>query len=166
MLPSERHTIADRLMVSLAEEAPEYGPNVLGPVIASRIKTLIAAADALVQSTSHPILLAEIVPGVDVIGVRDYTKPAREDVDGVSLESIWEQGGAGLEWAAALGRVAVQYLSAQALGATGPGAISHAGGDGIYYFAFKAEYRSIALRQIGLTEHEVQLVDSGAYAGV
>ncbi|MBN3729520.1 hypothetical protein G3N98_01045 [Burkholderia sp. Tr-20390] len=165
MQPSERHSIAARLVASLAEAAPEYGPNVLGPVIASRIAMLIEAADALVLSTSHPILLAEILPGVDVIGVRDYTKEARTDVESVSLESIWEQGDAGVEWLAELGGVAERYLSAQASGATGPGAISHSSADGIYYFAFKADYRSIALHQIGLTEKDVQLVDSGVSVG-
>ncbi|ABO60297.1 hypothetical protein LA345_37360 (plasmid) [Burkholderia vietnamiensis] len=165
MQPSERHAIADQLVASLAEASPEYGPNVLGSLIASRIVTLIAAADALVQSTSHPILLAEIIPGVDVIGVRDYTRPPREDADAVSLESIWEQGDSGFEWMAALGNVAVRYLTSRAAGATGPGAISHSGADGIYYFAFKAEYRGIALAQIGLTQDEVRIVDTGAPVG-
>ncbi|MBR8426152.1 hypothetical protein [Burkholderia cenocepacia] len=165
MLPSERQAIADQLVASLAEASPEYGPNVLGPLIASRIMMLIAAADALVQSTSHPILLAEIIPGVDVIGVRDYTQTPREHGEGVSLESIWEQGDSGFEWMASLGDVAVQYLTSRAAGATGPGAISHSGADGIYYFAFKAEYRAIALGQIGLTQEEVRIVDAGAPVG-
>jgi len=162
----ERHTIADAIVTHLGKTAPEYGPSALGTVIASRIIAAITGVDALVLATQQPVLLAEALPGVDVIGVRDYRQPARTAYgSGSPLDGIWEEADIGNDWVPVLGAVVVDYLKEQARGVKGSGALSHSGQDGVYYFVFQSEFRAMALRQIGLTSAEVRIVQSGVTAG-
>ncbi|CAE6793383.1 hypothetical protein R70006_04954 [Paraburkholderia domus] len=164
---SERHSLAQKVVSLLGTAAPEFGPNVMGPVVATRLCAAIAAVDALVLSTESPVLLADLLPGVDVIGVRDYTRPAKGDLpDGPFFTGDWEEGSLDHRVLDELGQMAVAYLAKEAAGTRGAGALSHSGSDGIHYFMFESRYREMALRQIGLTEKEVQLVESGATAGV
>jgi hypothetical protein len=166
MLPSERHSLALRVVAHLAKVLPEYGPNVRGPVAVSRIAAAIGAVDALVLTSTVPILLAELLPAVDLIVVRDWNRPpSGEPSDTPLLAGDWEEGSVDEQVAKALGNIATAFLTQQATGTKGVGALSHSGSDGIHYFLFKSEYRQIALRQVGLNESEVEVVSSGVAAG-
>lgn len=162
MLSTERHSIAQRTVSSLGAITPLYGHAGWGELIASRIVTAIAAVDALVMAADHPILIADVLPSIDVIAVRDYTQPATQPTaEGASLHNVWVDGDIGMEWLESLAKLAQDHLNDRSEGAKGAGAFSFPGQDGIYYFMFKAEHRATALRQIGLSEHEVTLVESG-----
>jgi len=167
MLASERHAIAERTVSRLGEATPLLGQAGWGEQIASRIVTAIAAVDAMVMSADHPILIAEVLPGVDVLAARDFTKAAPTEVaeTGVSLQSSWIKGEIGPDWIDALGQLAQRYLAEQATTAKHEGAMSIAGQDGVHYFLFESKHRAAALRQIGLGEDELTLVETGVAAG-
>ncbi|WP_199033041.1 hypothetical protein [Ralstonia sp. ASV6] len=166
MLASERHAIAQRTVSRLGEAAPLLSGAGWGEQIASRIVTAIAAVDAMVMSAEGPVLIADVVPGVDILAARDFTKPAAEAaVGGVSLQKSWVAGDIGADWIDALGKLAHSYLGERAAAAKHEGVVSMEGQDGVYYFAFQSQHRATVLRQVGLGEDELILVETGMTAG-
>ncbi|WP_069340797.1 hypothetical protein [Pandoraea sp. ISTKB] len=158
MLISERRNLADRIVAFLGEMSPEFGPSVLGPSIASRILALFSGFDSVVHASSQPVLFAELLPGVDVIGVRDYTVAPRGDAMSLhELHETWDQATYDSAWMEPLCELAQAYLKRQAQGVKGAGALSHGAADGTHYFVFQSEFRAMALRQLGLDEAEIRL---------
>lgn len=158
MLISERRALADKIVAFLGETSPEFGPSVLGPSIAERILALFTGFDSVVHASSQPVLFAELLPGVDVIGVRDYTVAPRGDALSLrELHETWDEATYDSAWVEPLCELAQAYLKRQAQGVKGAGALAHGAADGTHYFVFQSEFRAMALRQLGLDEAEIQL---------
>jgi hypothetical protein len=154
MLPAERRSVAKRVVDHLATIAPEFGPTAFGPIIASRVGTVLTAIDAAASAADSPLLIVELLPGLDVIVARDFSQPApRPAADAPSLESVWDKDPVSCEWLDALTDSVEGVIGA----AGNPGAWHHQGGDGLHYFVFDARYRAQALAQLGIEEGDVQM---------
>lgn len=163
MQPAERFAVAQRVVAKLADISPEFGPSVYGPLVASRVSAVLTAIDAAAAAADCPLLVAELLPSIDVIVARDFGQPApRAAVDAPSLDSIWEDDTVSPEWIAVLTDLVTSALANASAGANEPGAWHHQGADGLHYFVFDAQYRSQALQQLGIEEGDLVMVSPTA----
>ena len=159
MQPAERLSVAQRVIAQLANVSPEFGPQAFGPIVASRITAALTAIDATASSADQPLLVMDLLPGVDLIVARDYAKPApRASVDTPSLESIWDHESAAADWIDALTDLVTSALARAGASTGEPGAWHHQGGDGLHYFVFDSRFRPQALRQLGIEEGDLLMV--------
>jgi hypothetical protein len=158
MQPAERLSVAQRVVAQLANVWPEYGPHAFGPIVASRVTTMLTAIDAAAAAADQPLLVVNLLAGIDLIVARDFSRPAPSAaVDAPSLESIWEEEPVGADWIDALTDLVTTALG-KAAASGAPGAWHHQGGDGVHYFVFDSRYRENALQQLGIEEGDLVMV--------
>jgi len=154
---AERHSIAQRIVSRLSEVSPEFALTAFGPIVRSRIEAALSAIDAVAIEASMPLLVAELLPGVDLIVVRDFTKPApRASAETPSLDSIWDRETVGGDWIDALTDLVTGALASRGVNAAG--AYHHMSPDGMHYFVFDSAFRSVALQQLGIESGDVLAV--------
>lgn len=159
MQPAERLSVAQRVVAQLANVSPEFGPQAFGPIVASRVTTTLTAIDAAAAGADQPLLVVNLLAGVDLIVARDYSRPApRVVVDAPSLESIWDLEPVGADWIDVLTDLVTTALGKAGAVSSGPGAWHHQGGDGLHYFVFDSRYREKALQQLGIEEGDLVMV--------
>jgi hypothetical protein len=159
MQPTERLSVAQRVIAQLANISPEFGPQAFGPIVASRIVATLTAIDATASAADQPLLVIDLLPGVDLIVARDYSKPApRAAVDAPNLETIWDMEPVAADWIDTLTDLVTSALGKAGAGTGEPGAWHHQGGDGLHYFVFDSSYRAQALQQLGIEETDLLMV--------
>jgi hypothetical protein len=156
MQPAERFSIAQRVIANLANVSPEFGPSAFGPIVASRITAAITAIDAAAAVAESPLLVNDLLPGIDLIVTRDYSQPApRAAVDAPSLESIWDADSVATDWIGAVADLATDAFARARSTQDGPAVAYHQGQDGLHYFLFETSTRAQALAQLGVEEADV-----------
>lgn len=149
MLLAERRSIAQRVSAHLAIASPELGA--FATQIGARVTAALTAIDAAAAAADAPLLVAELLPAIDVLVARDFNRAAPATaVDAPDLESIWENDPVSNDWLDAL----IEHISGL-VQRQGAGAYHHQGEDGMHYFVFDSKYRSEALRQIGIEDGDV-----------
>lgn len=113
---------------------------------------LMQAVDRAALAANKPTLFAEIVPGFDLVILRnpDLPVPAQdaEQLDPRSLSSVDET------CLVMLGQALVQYLAERKAAGDDDeqGAFIYQGHDGLHYFGFKTLYRHAVLKEMGVSE--------------
>lgn len=153
MQPAERLTIAQHVIARLSNVSPEFGPSAFGPIVASRITAAITAIDTAAAVAQSPLLISDLLPGIDLIVTRDYSQPApRAAVDAPSLESIWNTDSVTADWIGVLGEIALDAFAGAHSAQDGPAVAWHRGQDSLHYFLFETATRGHALAQMGVKE--------------
>lgn len=151
MLQQEREhlaTLATERVAGLFRDQPGafYQDSVRHKLI-----MLIRAVDRAAKAASRPILFAGIVPGIDLVVMRN-TDAASEstadgDLDPRTVSAVDET------CLAMLGQAISQELAQRrAGGEEDEGAFIFQGGDGLHYFGFKTLYRQAVLKEMGVSE--------------
>ncbi|TKC90147.1 hypothetical protein FAZ69_08340 [Trinickia terrae] len=156
---AERSSAAQHVVEQLANVSPEFGPQAFGPIVASRVTAMLTAIDAAASTAGQPLLVTDLLPGVDLIVAPDHSQPAqRAPADAPSLASTWDREPAGADWIGALAGLVTAALSQARAGAGEQGAWYHHGGDGLHYFVFDSRDRAQALQQLGVEETDLVMV--------
>lgn len=156
MQPAERLTIAQRVIARLSNVSPEFEPSAFGPIVASRITATITAIDTAAAVAQSPLLVNDLLPGIDLIVTRDYSQPApRAAVETPSLESIWDTDVVAADWIGVLGEIAIDAFAGAHAAHDGPAVAWHQGQDGLHYFLFETATRGQALAQMSVKECDI-----------
>lgn len=114
---------------------------------------LLQAIDRVAVATDKPILFSGIVPGFDLVILRNPDAPLRvpsnpAPLDQRALSSVDET------CLALLSQAFEQHLAARHAerGSEEAGSFIYEGGDGLHYFGFRSQYRSGVLKEIGVSE--------------
>lgn len=151
MLQQEREHLAGVAMRSVAEVFDSRPGSFYDDSVQHKLILLLQAMDRVAVATDKPVLFGDILPGFDVVILRNVDVSLNlaeggNPLDERALSSVDET------CLAILGHGLEHHLAQRAKsGGEDHGVYVYEGGDGLHYFCFRTAYRAAVLAEMGVS---------------